>query len=224
MNSEAGATSGENPLADDGRTYGEDPFADDSPTIDEDSSPGEDASDCGGLFDDLDPVLHANLIKWLAEADARDRERARQKRLREFAAPVVKRRRSRTRDFGDQRGASPPIGVRFPVWLDEQLRGAFQALSVTPSEGVRQILEEWMVVRLFPDLEYRDPEFLRLPAIRGGPTIVEWLVSDARTVLAAEVQRQVEDYCGLARARFEEALRALMPPTRASGPRATRAR
>lgn len=167
--------------------------------------PGE-AEQIDDPFADLDPVRDAILIGWLAEADARERDRARSRRLRELAAPVV-RRRTRRLDPGDQRGASPPIAVRFPVWLDEQLRRSFEALGVTPSEGVRQILEEWWVVRHFGALEYRCAEFRRLPAIRGGPTIVEWLLSDPSTPLDGDVRRQVEDYVALARSRFEAALR-----------------
>ena len=157
-------------------------------------------------FADLDPERHAILIQWLKEADAEREAKSRSRRLRQLAVPVV-RRRTRPRDFGDQRGVSPPLAVRLPRWLDEQLRRRFSDLAVTPSEGIRQILEEWMVPQLFPALEYRGAGFPRLAAIRQGPTVVEWLITTPERPLSPEVMAQVQDYVELFRARIELELR-----------------
>lgn len=189
-----------------GDPAGEDPAREDPAGEDPEGDPPGAPEAFDDPFADLDPVRDAILIGWLAEEDARRRDAARRRRLRELAAPRA-RRRTRPLDPGDERGASPPIAVRFPRWLEEQLRRSFESLGVTPSEGVRQILEEWWVTRHYPALEYRCAAFRRLPAIRGGPTVVEWLLSDPARPLDGEVRRQVEDFVALARARFEEALR-----------------
>lgn len=164
-------------------------------------------------YSHLDPVRDAELIAWYRQRDAQDREewearqraQAQRRRLNGIAAPLA-RRRSRPLDFGDQRGVSPPIAVRLPHWLDEQLRRAFGELGVTLSEGTRQVLEEWCVTRLFPALEYRDASFPRFAAIRGGPTVLEWLAMEPRPALEGGVREQVEDYVTLVRARVEARL------------------
>ena len=78
---------------------------------------------------------------------------------------------------------------------------------MTPSEGLRQILEEWCVERLFPCLEHRDPAFRRFAAVRGGPEILEWLRA-GRPALENSVQEQVLDYIELFSGRIGAILAA----------------
>lgn len=148
----------------------------------------------------------ALLLKQIAEAEERDRARARLRRLRSLAAPVAVRR-TLPLDVGRERGTSSPLSARVPRWLDEQLRREFERLGVSPSVGVRQILEEWWVERRYPVLEFRSSEFVRLAAVRGGPTVVEWASSDPRPELEDSVREQALEYVELFRGRIEAELR-----------------
>lgn len=109
--------------------------------------------------------------------------------------------------MGQQVGASPPLSTRLPRWLDEQIRQEFGRLGVSPSTGLRQILEEWWVARRFPALEHRDPEFTRFAAIRRGPGVVEW-IDDGRPPLDPAAEEQLLDYVALFRYRLECAVAA----------------
>ena len=145
-----------------------------------DDAPASDmrgASPASGLHAAPPAIDYVALVeKQIAEAEARDRARDRLRRLRALAAPVA-RRRKLPLDIGRERGTSSPLSARLPRWLDEQLRREFERLGVSTSDALRQILEEWWVERRYPALEFRSPEFLRLAALRGGPTVVEWLAS-----------------------------------------------
>jgi hypothetical protein len=155
------------------------------------------------------------LERRIAEAEEGDRERRRLTRLRELGVGRVPRR-TYPLDIGEQRGTSRPLAVRLPTWLEEQVRREIKTLKVPASVALRQILEEWWVSRRYPVLEFRGDEFVRLAAIRGGPTVREWLEMDPRPTLAAEDQEQVLDYVALFRSRFEAELGSGNTPSRGS--------
>lgn len=166
------------------------------------------------LLGDDRPEIAATLRRWVEEADEDRRRRERRKRLRELSSRRA-RRRMPNDPFGHA-GASSPLAVRLPRWLEEQLRQDFQEMEITPSEGLRQILEEWWVGRRYPALEYRGQEFVRTASIRGGPTVTEWLGTTVELVLPLDVREQVLDYVELFKWRFE--------PRLTTAPRAARAR
>lgn len=145
---------------------------------------------------------NARFFEIMEEAEAERRKRERLRRLRELATPAA-RRQARSSGIGRSGNTGPPIAVRLPRWLTEQVRREFESLETTPSAGVRQILEEWWVMRRYPALEYRDRAFDRLAAVRGGPEIVDWLTGEASEELPPEVREQVFDYVELFRVRIE---------------------
>lgn len=147
------------------------------------------------------PEVAATLRRWFAEGDEDRAKRERARRLKDMATARA-RRRSRGDPFAVA-GASPPIGVRLPRWLDEQIRQEFQALGVSPSEGLRQILEEWWVNRRYPALEYRGPDFLRTADVRDGPSIQEWRDAGNAGPLPSGAKEQVLDYVALFSWRFD---------------------
>ena len=177
-----------------------------------DDAPASDmrgASPASGLHAAPPAIDYVALVeKQIAEAEARDRARDRLRRLRALAAPVA-RRRKLPLDIGRERGTSSPLSARLPRWLDEQLRREFERLGVSTSDALRQILEEWWVERRYPALEFRSPEFLRLAALRGGPTVVEWLASPPGAAPGVQDLEQVLEYVELFRARIEAELRSV---------------
>ena len=143
--------------------------------------------------------------QWLeaefAKADARRVARERSKRLAGLAKAGPEPR-AYPLQLGEERGTSAPISTRLPRWLERQVRVELGACGVGVSDGLRQIIEEWWVERRYPALEYRDSAFLRLAAVRGGPSIIEWFCADPRPYLVDEVREQVLDYVDLFRARL----------------------
>lgn len=173
---------------------------------DEEEASREEVS-AGGAPAPPQPIDYVALVeKQIAEAEERDRARERLRRLRSLAAPVAARRKLPL-DVGWETGTSSPLSARLPRWLDEQVRREFEGLGVSPSVGVRQILEEWWVQRRYPGLEFRSRDFLRLAALRGGPTIVEWLAAEPAVELDASEREQVLEYVELFRSRIEAELR-----------------
>ena len=122
------------------------------------------------LLEGLDPYIRDTLSRWMSEADEQKRNGDRARRARRLATPLVPRR-TRPLPPGEERGTSRTLAVRVPRWVEEQTRRRFQEIGVTPSQGMRQILEEWCVEQLFPALEHRDDRFVRLAAVRGGPRV-----------------------------------------------------
>lgn len=163
------------------------------------------------LLEGLAPHVQATLRRWMTEVDEQKRRRDRARRVGELATPRV-RRRTRPLAPGDERGTSATLAVRLPRWVEEQIRRHFQELEVTPSQGLRQILEEWCVERLFPALEHRDDGFLRLAAIRGGPSVVEWVAAGSPGTLDPDVREQVLDYAELFGGRIDAELYASGSP------------
>jgi uncharacterized protein (DUF433 family) len=66
-----------------------------------------------------------------------------------------------------------PLCTRLPADLDEEVRGFFARHGLGPSQGLRQIVEEWVTLQHFPALEFRESVFGRRAAVRGGPEVWE---------------------------------------------------
>lgn len=66
-----------------------------------------------------------------------------------------------------------PICTRIPRDLEARLEARFVELDWTPSEGLRAIVTEWLVLADHDQLEFRDTAVGRRAAVRGGPEVWE---------------------------------------------------
>lgn len=66
-----------------------------------------------------------------------------------------------------------PLCTRIPPALEAALERRFAALDWSPSEGLRNLVREWLAADRFPGLEFRDTTFGRRAAVRGGPEVWE---------------------------------------------------
>jgi len=68
-----------------------------------------------------------------------------------------------------------PICTRMPATLEAELERRLDELDWSPSEGLRNIVTEWLAIQRYPDLEFRDTALGRRAAIRSGPEVWEIL-------------------------------------------------
>jgi len=66
-----------------------------------------------------------------------------------------------------------PLCTRLPGELEAELEERFAALEWSPSEGLRNVVREWLAAHRFRELEFRDTAFGRRAAVRGGPEVWE---------------------------------------------------
>jgi len=66
-----------------------------------------------------------------------------------------------------------PICTRIPRALEAELERRLEELDWSPSEGLRNIVSEWLAIQRYPDLEFRDTALGRRAAIRSGPEVWE---------------------------------------------------
>lgn len=85
---------------------------------------------------------------------------------------------------------SNPLTTRLPDWLERELGAFFRAHGLGPSEGLRQVADEWWAMETFPALEFRDGPTGRRAALRGGPDVWE-IVLVARDM---EDRRDLEEH------------------------------
>lgn len=69
--------------------------------------------------------------------------------------------------------STKPLTTRLPDWLDADLREFFREHGLGPSEGLREVADEWWAMQTFPAIEFRDDPFGRRAALRSGPEIWE---------------------------------------------------
>ncbi|WP_419167837.1 hypothetical protein [Candidatus Palauibacter sp.] len=97
-----------------------------------------------------------------------------------------------------------PLCTRLSREVESELERIFFEQQWTPSEGLRTILREWLSVRRFPRIEFRETRAGRRAALRGGPEA--WEVAAAagpgRAMSAAVGQR----FAGTRTEALEEAL------------------
>ena len=97
-----------------------------------------------------------------------------------------------------------PLCTRVPRDVEPALERVFLEQQWTPSEGLRQILIEWLAAERFPQIEFRETRAGRRAALRGGPEV--WEVAAAagpgRAMSAAVGQR----FAGMRTEALEEAL------------------
>jgi len=66
-----------------------------------------------------------------------------------------------------------PICTRLPPTLEAELERRLDELDWSPSQGLREIVAEWLAIQRYPDLEFRDTALGRRAAIRSGPEVWE---------------------------------------------------
>ena len=94
-----------------------------------------------------------------------------------------------------------PLCTRIPPELELELESRFADLDWSPSEGLRAIVREWLVLGRFPGLEFRDTAVGRRAALRGGPEVWEVVaVSDG------DLARAQSHFDWVAAAALSEAL------------------
>ncbi|MGH7540215.1 MAG: hypothetical protein ACRELC_04375 [Gemmatimonadota bacterium] len=96
-----------------------------------------------------------------------------------------------------------PICARLAANAERELAAFFEGQGWGPSEGLRHIVDEWLVLRRLPGIEFRTGPLGRRAAVRGGPEVWE-VVAASR---APGTREGVYAHFGwVDRARIEEAL------------------
>ena len=97
-----------------------------------------------------------------------------------------------------------PLCTRLPPDLESGLERRFFEQDWGPSEGLRNVIQEWLALARFPKIEFRDTRAGRRAALREGPEV--WEVASAagpsRAMSAAVGQR----FAGIRGEALEEAL------------------
>lgn len=97
-----------------------------------------------------------------------------------------------------------PLCTRLSREAEAELERVFLEQEWSPSEGLREIVREWLAVRRFARIEFRETRAGRRAALRGGPEV--WEVAAAagpdRAMSAAVGQR----FAGTRTEALEEAL------------------
>lgn len=66
-----------------------------------------------------------------------------------------------------------PICTRLPPPLIDEIDSFLFDNGYGPSAGLRRIVQEWIALNRFPNLEFRSGPFGRRAALRGGPEVWE---------------------------------------------------
>ncbi len=67
--------------------------------------------------------------------------------------------------------SAPPLTTRLPEWLDQEIRDYFKDAGIGVSTGMKQIAEEWWIMRNMPSVEIRDGVTGPRAALKNGPDI-----------------------------------------------------
>jgi len=67
--------------------------------------------------------------------------------------------------------SAQPLTTRLPEWLDQEIRNFFNKAGLGVSTGMKQITEEWWIMRNMPTVEIRDGITGPRAALKDGPDI-----------------------------------------------------
>lgn len=67
--------------------------------------------------------------------------------------------------------SATPLTTRLPEWLDREIREYFKSNGIGVSTGMKQIAEEWWIMRNMPSIEMRDGVTGPRAALENGPDI-----------------------------------------------------
>ena len=97
-----------------------------------------------------------------------------------------------------------PLCTRVPRAVESELERVFLEQHWTPSEGLREILTEWLAGERFPRIEFRETRAGRRAALRGGPEV--WEVAAAAGPGRAMSAAVGQCFAGMRTEALEEAL------------------
>jgi hypothetical protein len=86
------------------------------------------------------------------------------------------------------------LTARVEDWLDQEVRGFWEAHGKGPSSGFRHVVEEWWTLQNLPALEFRDGVAGRRAAIRNGPDV--WEVAMVAADYDGDLDRISEHFGG----------------------------
>lgn len=97
-----------------------------------------------------------------------------------------------------------PLCTRVSREVELELERVFLEQQWAPSEGLRGILLEWLAVRKFSQIEFRETRAGRRAALRGGPEV--WEVAAAAGPSGAMSAAVGQRFAGTRTEALEEAL------------------
>jgi uncharacterized protein (DUF433 family) len=97
-----------------------------------------------------------------------------------------------------------PLTTRLPAWLDGELRRFFSERGLGPSEGMRQIVDEWWTMEHFPSIEFREGPAGRRAATRSGPDV--WEIVMVWRDYGSDLDRLKKHYHWISPGAIDEAL------------------
>ncbi|WP_419162782.1 hypothetical protein [Candidatus Palauibacter sp.] len=97
-----------------------------------------------------------------------------------------------------------PLCTRLSRELESELERVFREQQWSPSEGLRQILHEWLGAQKYPQIEFRETRAGRRAALRGGPEV--WEVAAAAGPACAMSAAVGQRFAGTRTEALEEAL------------------
>jgi hypothetical protein len=66
-----------------------------------------------------------------------------------------------------------PLCTRLSAEIEDELAARFEEHDWAPSEGLRNVVHEWLAAGRTPAIEFRDTALGRRAALRGGPEVWE---------------------------------------------------
>lgn len=86
------------------------------------------------------------------------------------------------------------LTARVEDWLDQEVRGFWEAHGKGPSSGFRLVVEEWWTFQNLPALEFRDGVSGRRAGVRNGPDV--WEVAMVAADYDGDLDGLVEHFGG----------------------------
>ncbi|MFC1539852.1 hypothetical protein ACFL41_00010 [Gemmatimonadota bacterium] len=100
--------------------------------------------------------------------------------------------------------SAPPLTTRLPEWLDQEIREFFKKAGLGVSTGMKQITEEWWIMRNMPSVEIRDGVTGPRAALKDGPDI--WQIIMVKEGYGDDLQGLSEHFGDLPMEDIETAL------------------
>lgn len=100
--------------------------------------------------------------------------------------------------------SSAPLTTRLPGWLDQAIREYCHEKGVGVSAGMKQIAEEWWIIRNMPGIEIREGVTGPRAALIDGPDI--WQIVLARRDYGDDLEGLREHFGNLSAEDIELAL------------------
>jgi uncharacterized protein (DUF433 family) len=100
--------------------------------------------------------------------------------------------------------SAAPLTTRLPEWLDQAIREYCRESGLGVSAGMKQIAEDWWIIRNMPGIEIREGVTGPRAALRDGPDI--WQIIMVRQDYGDDLEGLREHFGGLTLEDIERAL------------------